>query len=70
MTTRRKALGFVTTGFLSALVAGKAQAQNVKCPVCDSDAYFTGDTRLDVSGKLLMKYQCMLFQQHVFWAVN
>lgn len=66
-TTRRQALRLGATGLFSALIAGRAAAQNVKCPICNNGTYFTGQTRNDVTGKLLQKYQCMLFSQHVFW---
>lgn len=69
MTTRRRALSLVTTGLFTSLLAGKAMAQTAKCPVCGNSAYFTGQTRLDVSGKLLQKWQCMMFSEHVFWVV-
>lgn len=70
MTSRRKALGLVTGGMFATLFGGKARPQNVRCPICSNSAYFTGETRSDVTGKLLKKYQCMMFTQHVFWAVD
>src|SRR5262249_51968954 len=67
MTTRRRALALATTGLFTLLFPGKAFAQNVSCPICGNSAYFTGEVRTDVTGKLLSKYQCMMFVQHVFW---
>lgn len=69
MSPRRKALRSISVGFFSGLIAGKALSQTVKCPICNNTAYFTGETRLDVSGKFLRKYQCMMFSQHNFWMV-
>ncbi|MGA2264604.1 MAG: hypothetical protein ABSH28_24640 [Acidobacteriota bacterium] len=39
----------------------------VKCPICGSGAYFTGTTKVDVSGKLLRLYRCLRFEEHEFW---
>lgn len=70
MSTRRRALGLAAGGLFTALLAGKAQAQNVSCPICGNTAYFSGQTRVDVSGKLLKMYQCMMFSEHKFWSVS
>ena len=43
--------------------------KGVKCPICGASAYFTGKTKVDVSGKLLRLYKCMRFSQHEFWVV-
>ena len=43
--------------------------KDVKCPICGSGAYFTGTTKVDVSGKLLKLYKCLRFAEHEFWVV-
>ena len=69
----------VTLGVLLArptVVNGSATAKilrvaprGVKCPICGASAYFTGKTKVDVSGKLLKLYRCMRFRRHEFWVV-
>ena len=44
-------------------------AANVTCPIDDSIAYFTGKTKVDVSGKLLYQYKCSSYG-HLFWTVR
>ena len=41
---------------------------NVKCPIDNSSAYFTGKTKIAENGKLLKQYKCNGFQ-HLFWVV-
>jgi hypothetical protein len=41
---------------------------DVKCSIDGSSAYFTGNTKVDRSGKLLKEYKCTQFG-HKFWAV-
>lgn len=45
------------------------QAADVKCPVDGSSSYFTGQSKTDVSGKLLYLYKCNLYG-HEFWVVQ
>jgi uncharacterized protein YxeA len=49
--------------------AGLLYAATVTCPIDGSSAYFTGKTKLDVSGKLLYEYKCQRFG-HEFWVVH
>lgn len=42
--------------------------QQVKCPIDNSDAYFTGKTTTAENGKLLKLYKCLLYG-HEFWVV-
>jgi hypothetical protein len=44
-------------------------AADVKCPIDGSSAYFTGQTKTDVSGKFLWLYKCNQFG-HEFWVVK
>jgi hypothetical protein len=48
---------------------GLLSAANVTCPIDGSSAYFTGKTKVDVSGKLLYEYKCNQFG-HLFWVVK
>lgn len=57
----------IIIGALAALAASAAFAYGATCPIDNSSAYFTGETRIDVSGVLLKKYKCNQFG-HVFWA--
>jgi hypothetical protein len=71
MTMKRR--GILVGVFLAIAVAFSAvllYAAEVKCPVCGSSAYFTGETKTDVSGKQLWKYQCNRFTEHTFWVVK
>ena len=43
--------------------------KGVKCPICGASAYFTGITKVDISGKHLRLYRCLRFSQHEFWVV-
>jgi len=45
-------------------------SKSVKCKICKSNSFFTGETKVDVTGKLLWEYQCMGFPDHVFWVVK
>lgn len=66
----RKMIRFLLIFALAMLVCSVALYAAVKCPVCGADAYFTGNTKTDVSGKLLYEYQCMRFSEHKFWVVK
>ncbi|OFW13934.1 MAG: hypothetical protein A3H27_18090 [Acidobacteria bacterium RIFCSPLOWO2_02_FULL_59_13] len=44
-------------------------AATVTCPIDKSSSYFTGKTKVDVSGKLLWLYKCNLYG-HEFWVVK
>lgn len=52
------------------ICAATVYAADVTCPICGATAYFTGNTKTDVSGKLLYEYQCNRFAEHKFWAVK
>lgn len=53
----------------SLAAAGVALAYGMECPIDNSSAYFTGETRIDsATGKLLKKYKCP--RGHEFWSVN
>lgn len=67
MTSRRKAIGLAFGGLAAVIAGHAAHAYGPTCPVCNGNAYFTGETRTDVSGRQLWKYQCMMYPQHVFW---
>jgi hypothetical protein len=71
MTMKRRG---ILVGVLLAIAvtfsAALLYAAEVKCPVCGSSAYFTGETKTDVSGKQLWKYQCNRFTEHTFWVVK
>lgn len=54
---------------ITLLLAVTLSLQNVKCPIDDSSAYFTGKTKVDVSGKLLREYKCGTFG-HRFYVVD
>lgn len=62
--------GFLAGGFLIIIIAASVVLHfrdDVKCPICGSYAYFTGETKTDVSGKQLWKYQCNRYVDHKFW---
>lgn len=54
---------------IAILVTATLAYAAVKCPIDKSGAYFTGETKTDVSGKLLWKYKCNLYG-HGFWVVK
>ena len=62
MNTRRR----LVLVFLALAASTVALAQAIDCPIDGSAAYFTGETKVDVSGKLLRHYQCMMYG-HDFW---
>lgn len=49
--------------------ASPLPAADVRCPVDGSSAYFTGKSKVDVSGKTLWLYHCNQFS-HEFWVVQ
>jgi hypothetical protein len=51
---------------VAAAVATAALAYGSNCPIDNSSAYFTGQTRVDVSGKLLQLWKCNQYG-HEFW---
>lgn len=55
---------------IGALVAATAAlAFGVECPIDNSSAYFTGETKVDsATGKLLKLYKCA--RGHTFWSVD
>ena len=57
----------IRVGVLLALAGSVALAYEVSCPLDKGSAYFTGATRVDVSGKLLKQYKCNAFG-HIFWS--
>ncbi len=62
--TKRRVFGAILL-----LVAGSAIAYGVTCPIDNSNAHFTGTTKVDsATGKLLKLYKCP--RGHEFWAVN
>jgi hypothetical protein len=67
---RRGILVGVVLAIAVAFSAVLLYAAEVKCPVCGSSAYFTGETKTDVSGKQLWKYQCNRYPEHTFWVVK
>ncbi len=51
----------------AAFLALALAAQGVTCPIDDSGAYATGETRTDrATGKLLKEYKCRR-NSHTFW---
>jgi uncharacterized protein (UPF0333 family) len=62
---------FAVVLLLVVLAAGAAMlyAADVTCPIDHSSAYFTGNTKTDVSGKLLKEYKCNMYG-HLFWVVD
>lgn len=73
VTRRRKRMKktIVVILLLTVLIVGVGllYAANVTCPIDGSSAYFTGKTKVDVSGKLLYEYKCNKFG-HLFWTVK
>ena len=59
----------IVLGIVLIVFLGVALAAQVKCPIDQSAAYFTGNTKVDVSGKLLYEYKCTLWQ-HTFWTLR
>jgi len=71
MTMKRR--GILVGVLLAIAVAFSAvllYAAEVKCPICGSSVYFTGNTKTDVSGKQLWEYQCNRYVDHKFWVVK
>lgn len=67
MRTRTQIL--VAIAAIALVVVGMAATTQVLCPIEGGSAYFTGETRNDVSGKLLWKYICNTYG-HIFWVVR
>jgi hypothetical protein len=64
LVSTRRSLILVLVALAASTVA---LAQAINCPIDGSEAYFTGETKVDVSGKLLRHYMCMMYG-HDFWA--
>jgi hypothetical protein len=62
VSTRRR----LVLGLLALAAATVALAQTMNCPIDGSASYFTGETKVDVSGKLLRHYKCAMYE-HEFW---
>jgi hypothetical protein len=54
---------------LGLVLASALLSQNVTCPVEGGMTYFTGTTKVDVSGKQLWLYRCVQFG-HEFWVAR
>jgi hypothetical protein len=57
-------VGALALGFSSV-----ALAYGVTCPIDGSSTYFTGQTKIDVTGKLLQLHKCLQFG-HEVWVVQ
>jgi hypothetical protein len=67
--TMKKKIFVLVVLLLILSVSIAVYAETVTCPIDGSGAYFTGNTKTDVSGHLLWEYKCNQFG-HLFWVVK
>ena len=67
-------LGVLAVGFVGVAACASPSGvggveQGVKCPIEGGGAASTGNTMVDVSGKVLWEYRCFTYG-HLFWVVR